>query len=256
MKIKHSEWNHLLTMGSVFALFWLLGCNGAEEPEPAVPTPSSNIQITPNAGKPLPEVAGGDIGHLQDLEKGMNSISDVTAKAKFERAFRMTFSKDKSLRNYKEAGTLFEAVLKTEQNHPQTLRGMGYIAVNQGMQLGRAMAFYRAAIKADKNYGDAHYGLAFLYGPSQPAKGIGHYRQAMALGVKDTRNLKGKFYGKWLAEKPEVAEPPAEAPPQPPTEANPADAPAKPEIKEETKEDPATSPAENPGKPEKGKDAP
>jgi hypothetical protein len=189
---------------STFFLLLSLGCDTTSESDPAVPAPSSSIQITPHEGKPLPEVAGGDVGHLQDLERGLQSISDATTQAVFDEAFRLTFSKDKTLRSYGEAKVLFDTVLKTMKTHPQTLRGLGYIAVNQGMQLGRAMAFYRAAIKADKNYGDAHYGLAFLYGTMEPAKGIGHYRQAMALGIKDTRNLKGKFYGKWLATKPKT----------------------------------------------------
>jgi hypothetical protein len=58
-----------------------------------------------------------------------------------------------------------------------------------------SLAAYRKAVALDPDYGEAHYALSFTLAISDLAAGKVHFDRAMALGVPDTRDLRGQFYG-------------------------------------------------------------
>ncbi len=160
----------------------------AEAPRPA------RASRTP-APRPEPRMPSGDATLLADFEAGKSTLAQAPEdQAAFERGYLWTFAEDKAARNYAGAGTLLEKVLATHPQHPQTLRALGYVAVNQGFDVGRALDFYRRAVKSDESHGPSHYALAFLLGRSNPEQGGEHFERAMALGVPDARGLKARYY--------------------------------------------------------------
>jgi tetratricopeptide (TPR) repeat protein len=127
------------------------------------------------------------------LDRERALIADPTQAASFERAYRLTFAVDRSVRRPAEARELFLQLLQAKPGFAPAFRGVAYTWVDDGFQLEKAIAAYEQAIKADEGYGSAHYGLAFLLAQTDPEQGKKHYRRAMELGVEDERNLGTKF---------------------------------------------------------------
>ena len=75
------------------------------------------------------------------------------------------------------------------------LRMLAYLAINTGFDTKTATARYEKALALDPEYGEAHYALAFTLAISDRSAGKDHFEKAMKLGVPDTRNLRGQFYG-------------------------------------------------------------
>ena len=149
--------------------------------------------------------AGPSDGHALPLETGPHSPSaDMTAgkekiqeedlRKSFEDAFRKTFTQDRTLRDYNGAETLLTGVLAKYPKHPQSLRTMGYVAVNQGFNVKKAMDFYQQSVQADDQYGPGHYALAFMYARGDRNIGAEHYKKAISLGLPDTRQIGKSFY--------------------------------------------------------------
>ena len=196
--LKTTDWFLPIHFCLLLLLCVAMGCTNETQTDSSFPEPSGTVLITPHLKKPppLPPLIESEAGHLRDMHRGLDALKGKEARENFERGFRLTFSSDKAQRDYTAAKPLLTKTLDLAPKHPQSLRALGYVAVNQGFQLKNALLYYLSAIRADPEYGDAHYALAFLYGSSDPEKGMVHFQKATTLGVKDTRNLAKKFYGK------------------------------------------------------------
>lgn len=155
--------------------------------------PFSPKKALPNDGaeKPL-EI--GPSSPSEDMLNGKKALTDETLQANFEEAFRLTFTQNRKARNYDEAERLLVPVLKAHPKHPQSLRTMGYVAVNQGFNVTKAIRYYTEAVEADDTYGQGHYALAFMFARNNKEAGAKHYKKAMALGLPDTRGIGKSFY--------------------------------------------------------------
>ncbi len=159
---------------------------GSRAPQKLPPAP-------PTDGNPLP-LATGPFSPAEDLKQGLTTLQDESDKNALDRAFRLTFTLNRAKRGYNEAGTLLLPVLKKHPKHPQALRTMGYVAVNQGFNFKKAIEFYTLAVEADESYGHAHYALAFMHARGDREIGATHYTKAMKLGVPDARGIGRSFY--------------------------------------------------------------
>lgn len=129
-----------------------------------------------------------------ELDKGLKTLPEGELTPKFERAFRLVFTSDRSKRNPDEAKRLLMEVLRQKPNHAATHRTLGYVHISNGFDVDSALAAYRKAVELDPNYGEAHYALAFTYAVKDRTAGKVHYDKAMALGVPDERNIGAQFY--------------------------------------------------------------
>ena len=162
----------------------------------------------PTDGNALP-LETGKYSTAEDMKMGLEKLENAEAKAAFEMGFRKTFTSDRSKRDYNGAETLLLEVLKTDEKHPQALRALGYVAVNQGFNFEKAMGYYKQSVEADDTYAAGHYALAFMYARGDRTIGAEHFRKAMALGMPDARGIGARFYPAAALEK-------ANTPPQTP----------------------------------------
>lgn len=145
-----------------------------------------------NAELPLPlEGSGG----LSELKARQGTLPEAL-RAPFEEAFRLVFTLERQKRDAARAGTLVATLLASPDPMAQAVghRVAGYLAINRNFDSVTALAEYRAALNADPDYGEAHYALAFTLAISDLTAGKAHFDKATALGVADTRNLRGQFY--------------------------------------------------------------
>jgi tetratricopeptide (TPR) repeat protein len=186
----------------------LLACTTPPAPEqpsdkirivPVTPTtkaPKPGPKTTPEAPRPPALLPPDDATLLADLEAGKSTLGDAPGdQADFERAFLWTFAADKSARNYPNAGSLLRGVLTRHPKHPQSLRALAYVAINQGFDIQSALKLYRQAVDADPDHGPSHYAIAFLLGRTDPVQAKEHFDRAMALGIPDARGLADRYFG-------------------------------------------------------------
>ena len=155
--------------------------------------PMMNAPSAANDGHSVP-LATGPHSPNADMLAGKKTIADSNLQEKFEEAFRKTFTQNRAMRDYDGAEGLLKDVLTTHPEHPQSLRTMGYVAVNQGFNFEKAMKYYLMSVKADDTYGPGHYALAFMYARGDREQGGKHYLRAMELGVPDARSIGKSFY--------------------------------------------------------------
>lgn len=158
---------------------------------PMMPSP----EVARETDKDLPLVLEGS-GGLDELTKRQKMLPDAL-KADFETAFRLVFTLDRARRDATRAGALVATLLASDDVTAKASghRLAGYLAINRGFDTVAALAAYREAIALDPNYGEAHYALAFTLAISDLGAGKTHFDRALELGVADTRNLRGQFYG-------------------------------------------------------------
>ena len=152
-----------------------------------------NMKPKANDGAATP-LETGPHSPSADMLAGKKTIDSPALKTQFEEAFRKTFTQNRSLRDYNGAEKLLNDVLSAHPKHPQSLRTMGYVAVNQGFNVEKAMKYYSLSVQADDNYGPGHYALAFMYARGDREQGGKHYLRAMELGVPDARSIGKSFY--------------------------------------------------------------
>lgn len=150
--------------------------------------------------------AGHDHGPATSLplpETGQNSEAELTrdsqslepeARALFEEAFRVSFTTDRTHRDYPTARGNFQALIDADPEFAPAWRGLGYALFNLGDAAG-ALSAYQRAVLIDDAYGEAHYALSFLYVMTDLEAGRPHFERAMELGVPDERSLGDRFYG-------------------------------------------------------------
>ena len=143
---------------------------------------------------PLPLVGAGSVAELQGRLK---AIADPATKAALEEAFRKTFTVDRQGRDRDRATALLEPLQASADPKVAALalRTLAYVAINNGFDTATAKDRYEKALALDADYGEAHYALAFVLAMSDRATGKVHFDRAMTLGVPDTRNLGGHFFG-------------------------------------------------------------
>lgn len=147
----------------------------------------------PTDGQPVALKVDG-LNSAAELSNALTKLSDATLKGSFETAFRMAFSARQAQRNYPDAAKLAAEVIAKQPDFAPAHRVLGYARFNTGDPTG-ALNSYRKAVELDPNYGEGQYALAFMYAMSDKAAGIGHYRKAIELGVKDERDIGRRFYG-------------------------------------------------------------
>lgn len=152
---------------------------------------ASNAAVEENVPMPL-RLEGHN--SVASMNKEKTRLHDGEQQ-KFELAYRLTYSEDKSKRDYQEAQRLYREVLGHHSDFGPAYRGIAYTFVANGFQMEEAIQWYRKAVEADPSYGLAPYGLAFMLGGmNQIEEGYRHFQTAMKLGVKDERNLKTRFF--------------------------------------------------------------
>jgi hypothetical protein len=145
-------------------------------------------------GAPIPLKVSG-IGGAKELERELAKLKDTHAKQHFERAYRLTFTSDRSQRDYAGARDLLTSVLQADPKFAPAYRTLGYAQFNLGDMDG-SMQNYEKAVEVDPSYGEAHYAIAFMM--VMPGgdldRGFEHYRKAMQVGVADERSIGERFY--------------------------------------------------------------
>ena len=157
-------------------------------------------------GVPLPLPLKGP-GSVDELNRRLSAITDAGIKASLDKAFRLTFTLDRSKRNPAQAKALLAPIADDTASGATASRILGYVAVSQGFDFPGAMKHYGAAIAKDADYGEAHYALAFMHVRGDKKAGKQHFERALALGVPDTRGI-ARFY-------PDVTVPAAKQPVDP-----------------------------------------
>lgn len=143
---------------------------------------------------PLPLIGAGSVAELKGRLAG---IADAPTQAALEEAFRKTFTVDRQGRDRDRATALLEPLQASADTKVAALalRTLAYVAINNGFDTVTAKDRYEKALALDADYGEAHYALAFVLAMSDRATGKVHFDRAMTLGVPDTRNLRGQFFG-------------------------------------------------------------
>jgi hypothetical protein len=180
--------------------------------DPSTPLPPGHPPITGGAAPAGAPVAGGEAvaaeqgGELPLPLEGSGGLSELAARtqklpealrADFDLAFRLVFTLERPKRDAARAQPLVDKLIAAPEVAAQAAghRLAGYLAINRGFDSVAALASYRKAVELDPNYGEAHYALSFTLAISDLAAGKVHFERAVALGVPDTRGLRGQFYG-------------------------------------------------------------
>lgn len=144
--------------------------------------------------RPLPLEGSGSIA---ELKARLAKVKDTAKHPVLEEAFRKTFTVERQSRDYAGAEAALTPLAQDADPAVAALaeRTLGYVRVNTNFDQEGAKARYSRAIELDPEYGEAHYALAFMYAMGERDKGKDHFDKAMALGVPDTRGLRGQFYG-------------------------------------------------------------
>ncbi len=164
----------------------------ATTPEAALPQGHPPVAETEGAAARALKPQG--IGSEVELEHCLAKIEDPALKARFEEGFRACFTTVQSARDYALAAAAANDVLAKIPNFAPAYRVLAYARLNTGFDMQGATEMYQKAVDADPEYGEAHYGLAFMLTQTDREKGRVHFEKAMALGVPDERNLREQFY--------------------------------------------------------------
>jgi tetratricopeptide (TPR) repeat protein len=143
-------------------------------------------------GNPLPLRTTG-LGGAGELKKAVERVNGDDAKARFDEAFRRTFTVDKAKRDPEKARELFEALLREQPGLAEAYRGLAYVALSRGFDMRSAREYYGKALEVRPDYGEVHYALAFLYAGDDREKGAEHLRKALELGMTDEQGLKAAY---------------------------------------------------------------
>lgn len=147
-----------------------------------------------NDGDALPLKLTG-LGSATELKHELPKLADPAAARDFERAFRLTFTSDRTKRGYAEASELCQKLVTSHPKFAPAYRTLGYAEFNMDpMNVTPSLRLYEKAAELDPEYGEAHYAIAFLYTTMDLQRGAEHYKKAMALGVPDERNIGPRFY--------------------------------------------------------------
>jgi len=154
----------------------------------AMPVPAETGVV-----RPLPLEGSGSVAELRSR---LGKIKDSGKHASLENAFRMVFTVDRGSRDNPGAEVLLTPLTTDPDPAVAALaeRTLGYVRVNSGFDAEGAKARYTRALELDPDYGEAHYAMAFMFAMGDRALGKSHFDKAMALGVPDTRELRGQFY--------------------------------------------------------------
>lgn len=177
---------------------------GTAGTDAAVSTPGAPPSGTLPEGHPPMPGAGGAPGELMLKPQGIGSqveldhclakLEDPALKARFEEGFRACFTSMQTARDYALAAAAANEILEKVPNFAPAYRVLAYARLNTGFDMHGATEMYEKAVEADPEYGEAHYGLAFMLTQIDPEKGRVHFEKAMALGVPDERDLRTQFY--------------------------------------------------------------
>jgi alkylhydroperoxidase/carboxymuconolactone decarboxylase family protein YurZ len=137
------------------------------------------------------------IGSVMELQRILKNIPDESEKNYFEEVFRLVFSPDNKSKNYEKARASIEMMLEKHPDFAPAYRMTGYMEINSGFNVNEALLAYKKAIELDPSYGEAHYGIAFLYAMMDREAGLYHLKKAMELGVSDEYDLAGRFYRRY-----------------------------------------------------------
>ena len=151
-----------------------------------------------------PKVAAGETGvdlplplqgpgSVDELRRRGKSIVDAAARARVEKAFRLTFTLERESRDPAKAAELLEPLVNDPIAGATASRVLGYVAVSRGFDFAGAMKHYGEAVRKDPDYGEAHYALASMHVRGDKSVGRSHFERARALGVPDTRGI-ARFY--------------------------------------------------------------
>jgi tetratricopeptide (TPR) repeat protein len=151
-------------------------------------------------GNALPLKQAG-VGSAAELQRELPKLADAAAAASFEQAFRLTFTSNPALRDYPAARALLTEFVNTHPRFAPAYRTLAYVEFNLNpSDAQRPLEYYGKAVDLEPDYGEAHYAIAFMCAATgDRAKGVDHYRKAMALGVADERNIGERFYADLLA---------------------------------------------------------
>jgi tetratricopeptide (TPR) repeat protein len=170
--------------------------HGGASPEAAIATPggaSAPAEVAIEKGaEPALKLTG--IGSKEELDRSLAQLEDPTARAEFEKGFRLSFSHDRAHRRFAEAVAATEKVLAISPDFPPAYRVLAYAHFNLSFDMPKATEYYEKAVALDPNYGEAHYALAFMLTQSDTARARTHFDKAIALGVPDERNLREQFF--------------------------------------------------------------
>jgi hypothetical protein len=149
-----------------------------------------------NDGDPELPIRLTGLNSAEELRRGLAALPDPEARAHFERGFRAAFTTVHERRHYGIAETELRKTIELAPGSAEAYRALAYAVFNKGLNFTEAVPLYEKAVALKPDYGEAHYALAFLLGQSDPERGAEHFRRAMALGVKDERNLRARYYQK------------------------------------------------------------
>ncbi|MBL8786367.1 MAG: hypothetical protein JNJ59_15810 [Deltaproteobacteria bacterium] len=144
--------------------------------------------------RPLPLEGSGSIA---ELKARLAKAKDTSKNAILEDAFRKVFTVERAARDTAGAAAALEPLAKDPDTAVASLaeRTLGYTRVQSGFDAEGAKQRYARAIELDPDYGEAHYAMAFMLAMGDRTQGKVHFDKAIALGVPDTRGLRGQFYG-------------------------------------------------------------
>ncbi len=133
------------------------------------------------------------LGGAEELVRALARTDDPRVKAHFERGFRQLFTTREDLRHAGLAATELKAAIDVDAGFEPAYRVLGEALWVQRMDFHAAVPQLEKAIELREDYGEAHYGLAFLYSRSphdeDRAKGRRHFRRARQLGIPDDKGL-------------------------------------------------------------------
>lgn len=153
----------------------------------------------PTDGEAVPLKLTG-VGSAAELQREKAKLTDEAARLDFERAFRLTFTTERSLRDYARAHDLLQPILQAHSDFPGAHRTLGYVVFSlDPTRMDDALRHYNRAVELEPDYGEAHYAIAFMHAAREDrSEGLQHYKKAMELGVPDERNIGENFYGDLL----------------------------------------------------------
>jgi hypothetical protein len=157
--------------------------------KPGVPNPHAP-QGPPGSRALKPQ----GIGSEAEMAKALAKLPDPALKARFEEGFRACFTSMQVERDYMLAEKAANEVLGKVPGFAPAYRVLAYAKLNNGFDMEGSTELYRKAIAADPEYGEAHYGLAFMLTQMDPVAGRRHLEKAMQLGIPDERDLRSRFY--------------------------------------------------------------
>lgn len=134
------------------------------------------------------------LGSMHELEHALGKIDDPDTRTRFDAAFRMTFTTQRDGRQYAAAKQELESIIQSNPDLAEAYRALAYCEFNLTMSFPKTISLYEKAVELDPNYGEAHYALAFMLGPTDRERGAEHFARAMELGVEDERNLRDRFF--------------------------------------------------------------